>query len=283
MGRNGAGKTTLLRCCLGQRAPDEGRVAIGKRNVFNFIDQGRMQLDGTKSVIEEVADVEEWVFFGDQKLSVRAYLRRFLFADDRVRERVDRLSGGERARVMLAKVLKRGGNVLVLDEPTNDLDLGSLRMLENALVDFGGAALVVSHDRTFLDRVCDQIVALEDGGGSFVQPGNYAYYLEKKRERDARSAAWSAPAKAGAAPKTGERPRKLSNREQRELAGIEETITLAEARAADLETALSDPAFYTTRAAEAARVTAELEAARAEVARLYERWQELGERETASR
>src|SRR6185369_17630951 len=125
----------------------------------------------------------ETVLFGDQQLSARSYLRRFLFADERVNEPVSRLSGGERARLMLAKVLRRGGNVLVLDEPTNDLDLPSLRMLEEAIADFDGSVLVVSHDRYFLDRICDQIVAFEDGG-IHVQHGNYSYYLEKRKERE---------------------------------------------------------------------------------------------------
>ena len=119
-------------------------------------------------------------------------MRRFLFSDERVNEPVAQLSGGERARLMLAKVLRRGGNVLVLDEPTNDLDLPSLRMLEEALADFDGTVLVVSHDRYFLDRICDQVVAFEESG-VFVQPGNYSYYLEKKKERDAllTQAAWA--------------------------------------------------------------------------------------------
>src|SRR5207249_10696402 len=128
----------------------------------------------------------ETVLFGGQTLSARSYLRRFLFADERVNEPVSRLSGGEGARLMLAKVLRRGGNVLVLDEPTNDLDLPSLRMLEEAPVDFDGSVLVVSHDRYLLDRICDQIIAFEEAG-LFVQPGNYSYYLEKKKEREART------------------------------------------------------------------------------------------------
>src|SRR5689334_19726636 len=131
-------------------------------------------------------------------LGGRAYLRRFLFDDRRVNERVDLLSGGERARLMLAKVLKTGGNLLVLDEPTNDLDLPSLRMLEEALADFDGSVLVVSHDRYFLDRICDQIIAFEDNG-LFVQPGNYSYYLEKKKERDARMQSYSRAAARSAA------------------------------------------------------------------------------------
>jgi ATP-binding cassette subfamily F protein uup len=288
IGRNGAGKTTLLRVCLGERPPDEGVVKVGNRAVFNYIDQARMQLDGSGTVMAEVAEGGEGgesVLFGDQRLSARSYLRRFLFADERVKEPVARLSGGERARLMLAKALKRGGNVLVLDEPTNDLDLPSLRMLEEALADFDGAVLVVSHDRYFLDRICDQIVAFEEGG-VFVQPGNYSYYLEKKRERDTRAQAMR-PAKTEALPARpasnatpeSKRSRKLSYKEQREWEGMESAITVAEARVAELEALLNDPEFHATRSREAHGLIAELETAKSEVARLYDRWQELSERQ----
>src|SRR5258707_11736957 len=201
VGRNGVGKTTLLRMCLGERQPDEGTVKIGKKAVFNYIDQARMQLNGTGTVLAEVADGSDSVLFGEQRMSARSYLRRFLFTDERVNETVDHLSGGERARLMLAKVLRRGGNVLVLDEPTNDLDLPSLRMLEEALADFDGSVLVVSHDRYFLDRICDQIVAVE-GSSEFIQTGNYSYYLEKKQQRDARAKVASQTAKTILQPKT---------------------------------------------------------------------------------
>src|SRR5437899_308219 len=194
LGRNGAGKTTLLRICLGERPLDEGTVKIGKRVLFNYIDQARMQLTDAGTVLQEISNGSETVLFGEQQLSARSYLRRFLFSDERVNEPVVQLSGGERARLMLAKVLRRGGNVLVLDEPTNDLDLPSLRMLEEALADFDGTVLVVSHDRYFLDRICDQVLAFEESG-LFAQPGNYSYYLEKKKERDARmQSAWRAAA-----------------------------------------------------------------------------------------
>ncbi len=282
VGRNGVGKTTLLRLCMGERAPDGGAVTIGKKVTFNYIDQARMQLNGANTVLEEIAGGSERITFGEQSLSARAYLRRFLFADDRVTERVERLSGGERARLMLAKVLRRGGNVLVLDEPTNDLDLPSLRMLEEALADFDGSVLVVSHDRYFLDRICDQIVAFEDGG-VFVQPGNYSYYLEKRKERELRGklASDAAPKvrarePEAAAPRPA-RPRKLSFKEQREFAGMEAAILAAESRAAELEATLNDPSFYATRAKEGPALIAELEAAKAEVARLYARWEELGQ------
>ena len=280
VGRNGVGKTTLLRVCLGERAADEGTVKIGKKVVFNYIDQTRMQLDGSGTVLDEISGGSESIQFGDQRLSARSYLRRFLFADERVNEPITRLSGGERARLMLAKVLRQGGNMLVLDEPTNDLDLPSLRMLEEALANFDGTVLVVSHDRYFLDRICDQIVAFEEGG-VIVQPGNYSYYLEKKQERDARKqAAFSVTSKAQvrapepAAPKPS-RPRKLSFKEQRELAGMEELILSREARVGELETTLNDPEFHATRSREAHGLLVELEATKAEVARLYDRWHEL--------
>ena len=253
VGRNGVGKTTLLRSCLGERPPDEGTIKIGKRVVFNYIDQARMQLKATGTVLDEISEGSETVLFGEQHLSARSYLRRFLFADERVNEQVSRLSGGERARLMLAKVLRRGGNVLVLDEPTNDLDLPSLRMLEEALADFDGTVLVVSHDRYFLDRICDQIVAFEEDG-VFVQGGNYSYYLEKKKERDAvREAALasmakipSRSAKSDSVPKPV-RGRKLTFKEQRELDGMEASIVSAETRVQEIETTLNDPEFHAVR------------------------------------
>jgi ATP-binding cassette subfamily F protein uup len=281
VGRNGVGKTTLLRLCLGERPPEEGTVKIGKKVSFNYIDQARMQLTGTGTVLEEISAGSETVLFGEQRLSARSYLRRFLFADERLNEPVSRLSGGERARLMLAKVLRRGGNVLVLDEPTNDLDLPSLRMLEEALADFDGSVLVVSHDRYFLDRICDQIIAFEDGS-LFTQPGNYSYYLEKKKERDARKQApWPRAAKAPArdtetvVASKSVRPRKLSFKEQRELDGIEPAILAAETRVSELSAILNDPHFHATRSRDAHTLIAELDAAKSEVARLYERWQQL--------
>jgi len=232
--------------------------------------------------MQQVSDINEIVHFGDQKMSARSYLKRFLFEDERVKERVDRLSGGERARLMLAKVLCRGGNVIVLDEPTNDLDLPSLRMLEEALADFGGSVLVVSHDRYFLDRICDQIVAFEDGG-MFVQPGNYSYYLEKRKERETQARAlgekFAPPVETKAstpapAAKPG-KPRKLSFKEQRELAGMEAAIAAVEARVAELEVQLNDPKFYAERSREVSGVLAQIDSGKAEAARLYARWEEL--------
>ena len=277
VGRNGVGKTTLLRICLGELPPAEGKATVGKRVVFNYIDQSRMQLDGKGTVMDEVSDSGEMVAFGNQTLTARAYLRRFLFDESRVTERVDKLSGGERARLLLAQVLRRGGNVIILDEPTNDLDLASLRMLEEALADFDGTVLVVSHDRYFLDRICDQIVAFEDGG-VFVQPGNFSYYLEKKKERDKESQSAMKSLSVATPAKPAAKPVRLSYNEQRELDSMESTILDAETLVQELETTLNDPAFYAAHASEAPALAEKLTRAKREVARLYERWEELAGR-----
>ena len=277
VGRNGVGKTTLLQTCLGRRRPEEGRVVIGKRCVFNYIDQSRLVLDGEGSVLDEVSEGRETIEFGEETLGARAYLRRYLFSDQRIKERVDVLSGGERARLLLAKVLKTGGNILVLDEPTNDLDLPSLRMLEEALADFGGTVLVVSHDRYFLDRICDQIIAFEEGE-VFVQAGNYSYYLEKKLQREAHYRRLEQSyRKTEPVPRKERsvRVRKLTYNETRELEGIEEAILAAEEKVAGMEQKLNDSDFFVEHYEEATRLADEVEPARQEVSRLYDRWQEL--------
>ncbi|MCF7673993.1 MAG: ATP-binding cassette domain-containing protein [Akkermansiaceae bacterium] len=280
VGRNGVGKTTLLKLCLGELKPTEGSAVIGKRVKVNYIDQTRMQLDGTGTLLDEIADGNEKLMFGNQPLGSRTYLKRFLFNDQRINDRVDLLSGGERARLMLAKVLKNGGNVIVLDEPTNDLDLPSLRMLEEALADFDGSVICVSHDRYFLDRICDQIISFEDDG-IFVQPGNYSYYLEKREAREAavriqaQAAARAATARRKAADPSSNKPRKITQAERTELAGIEDVIHAAEERVAALEAQLNDPDFHATSFAEVPAVVAQLDAAKAETTRLYQRWEKL--------
>jgi len=281
VGRNGLGKTTLLRILMGQQPPDAGTVTIGKSVVFNYVDQQRLILDGSKSLIEEIGGNSDFIQWGDQKLHVRSYLKRFLFSDDRPNQRVEVLSGGERSRLLLAKILCRGGNFIVLDEPTNDLDLATLRVLEEALIDFPGCVLVVSHDRYFLDRVCDRVLIFEGDGQLHLQEGNYSYYLEKSADRLAaeRSArtmaerAAAAPAKAAAAPR--EKARRLSYKEERELEGMEERILSMEEEISTLEALLNDPAFYATRAAEAPVLTGQLEEKKQAVLTLYARWEEL--------
>ncbi len=276
VGKNGVGKSTLLKICLDQLQPTEGSAVLGKRVKINYIDQNRMVLDGTGSLLDEVADGNEKVQFGNESIGARAYLRRFLFANDRINERVDLLSGGERARLMLAKVLKTGGNLIVLDEPTNDLDLPSLRMLEEALSSFGGSILCVSHDRYFLDRICDQIIAFEEDG-IHVTPGNYSYYLEKRQQREAaiKNEAKAYKALKPTAQKPTEKPRKLSQKERAELDGMEDRIFAAEDEVSTIETRMNDADFQLNSYEQIPAEMEKLEAARAATTALYERWENL--------
>lgn len=279
VGRNGAGKSTLLRVLMGQQPPEQGRVTIGRNVVFNYVDQQRLALDGSKSLIEEIGGKSDFIQWGAEKLHIRTYLRRFLFSDDRPGQRVEVLSGGERSRLLLAKILCRGGNFIVLDEPTNDLDLPTLRVLEEAILGFPGCVLVVSHDRWFLDRICDRVVVFESSGHVHVQEGNYSYYLEKNQlrlaaERAALTAATRAAAPAKVVPQKA-KPRKLTWKEERELEGMEAAIMAVEEEAAAIDAQLHDPSFYITRAVEAPALTVQLEAKKAQAATLYARWSEL--------
>ena len=276
VGRNGMGKSTLLKIILGMMEPLEGTVEIGMKTEINFIDQNRLLLDDEKSVFEEVGEGQENVKLGDETIGLRAYLRRFLFTEDRINTKIKLLSGGERSRVMLAKILKRGGNVLVLDEPTNDLDLNTLRLLEEALLAFQGSVIVVSHDRYFLNRVCTDILAFEGDGIVDYQVGNYDYYLEKKAAREATAASYQAVAKKSDKPKSRKnRPRKLKWAEAKELETIEDDILAAEEKVAKLEADFEAPDFYEKHGDNWQELEAELKTAKEKVPALYDRWEEL--------
>lgn len=283
-GRNGLGKTSLLKVIIGQLTPTEGTVKIGQLTRFNYVDQGRLQLNEERTVLDEVADGTEFVQWGDAKLSLRGYLKRFLFADDRITTQVKHLSGGERSRLLLARILKNGGNFLILDEPTNDLDLPTLRVLEEALIAFPGVVCIVSHDRYFLNRVCTDILAFEDDGQIHHSAGDYDYYLEKKERasvaatRESAAIEWlnksAALSRAAAASKTA-RPRKLSFKEARELEGMEAQIHAVDEEIARIERLFTSPDFHRTHATQTNQLTADLAAAREKLTQLYARWEEL--------
>ncbi len=272
VGRNGVGKSTLLKIIMGELAPTSGQVEIGARTQVNYIDQNRLLLDDAKTVGEEVGEGSEVVRLGDESISLRAYLRRFLFTDDRINSKIQHLSGGERSRVILAKILKRGGNVLILDEPTNDLDLATLRLLEEALCFFQGTIIIVSHDRYFLNRVCSDTLAFEGAGVVTLNAGNYDYYLEK---RAARKTASTAAPDVKAAPRRSEKVRKLSYKETRELETIEADIHAVEEKVAQMETALASPDFFAKHGHDWEALEAQLQAAKDRVPKLYARWEEL--------
>ena len=286
-GRNGLGKTTLLKIIIGQLAPTEGTVKVGQLTKFNYVDQGRIQLREERTALEEVSDGTEFVIFGDAKISLRAYLKRFLFADDRITTQVKYLSGGERSRLLLARILKNGGNFLILDEPTNDLDLSTLRVLEEALIAFPGTVLVVSHDRYFLNRICTDVLAFEGDGKIHHSVGDYDYYLEKKQRKlvvAPHQSATTLDAKKNhaalirdTATKAAKpvKPRKLSFKEARELEGMEAQIHAVDAEIARIENLFASPDFHRTHATQTNQLNADLAAAKDGLARLYARWEEL--------
>ena len=283
-GRNGLGKTTLLKIIIGQLAPTKGTVKTGQLTKFNYVDQGRIQLREERTALEEVSDGTEFVIFGDSKISLRAYLKRFLFEDDRITTQVKHLSGGERSRLLLARILKNGGNFLILDEPTNDLDLPTLRVLEEALIAFPGTVLVVSHDRYFLNRVCTDVLAFEGDGKIHHSVGDYDYYLEKKQKQTVAATRQSAAiistnksaalSRVAATPKPT-KPRKLSFKEARELEGMEAQIHAVDAEIACIKGLFASPDFHRTHATQTNQLTADLAAAKESLARLYARWEEL--------
>jgi ABC transport system ATP-binding/permease protein len=281
IGPNGAGKTTLLRVIMGSEPPDAGEVVVGKNTRIAYFDQRRTDVDPEKSVYEAAAE-QDWVMVGGERVHLRSYLERFLFPVPQQRQKVSSLSGGERNRLLLAKLFLTDANLLILDEPTNDLDLVTLQVLESVLMEWSGCVLLVTHDRFFLDKVATGLIVFEGEGSLRRHAGGYDLYrrLKEQREAEAASAATAAAKKPAATPAKSsgaERPRKLSWKEQREMDGIEAAILDAESRRAGLGARLADPATYTLPADEIARATAGFEAASREVEALYARWAELEE------
>ena len=183
IGPNGAGKTTLFKMLVGEERPDGGELELGATVKFAYVEQGRDSLPAGKSVWEAISDGDDEILLGTAKVNSRAYVSRFGFAGTDQQQKVDSLSGGERNRVHLARMLRSGANVVLLDEPTNDLDVNTMRALEEAIQNFAGCALVISHDRWFLDRVATHILAFEGDSKAFLFPGNFSEYEEDRRRR----------------------------------------------------------------------------------------------------
>jgi ATPase subunit of ABC transporter with duplicated ATPase domains len=182
IGPNGAGKSTLLNMIAGQERPDQGTIKIGQTVKLAYADQSQT-LDDEKTVWEEISEGADHLTLGDQKVNSRAYVAAFNFTGSEQQKQIKTVSGGERNRIHLAKTLKAGGNVIMLDEPTNNLDVNTLRALEDALENFAGCAIVVSHDRWFLDRIVTHILAFEDEGQVRLFIGNWSEYEEDQRKR----------------------------------------------------------------------------------------------------
>jgi ABC transport system ATP-binding/permease protein len=273
IGPNGAGKTTLLRMLIGELEPDTGSVKLGANLLPVVIDQRRAALDPDKTPWEILADRNDHVLVRGQPRHVMTYLREYLFRDEQARQPVRTLSGGERNRLLLAKALAAPSNMLVLDEPTNDLDADTLDLLQEALSDYDGTVLLVSHDRDFLDRLVTSTVALEGDGSAIEYAGGYSDYLLQRgpREKPAPAERRDKPA----APRERVQPARLGYKRERALAELPKKIEALHAEMAALNQALADPDLYRRNAADFQAKTRRLSAAQAELNAAETEWLEL--------
>ncbi|SHE86177.1 ATP-binding cassette, subfamily F, uup [Modicisalibacter ilicicola DSM 19980] len=292
IGRNGAGKTTLLKILLGELAPSEGKVRLGTNMRVAYFDQLRAGLEPEKSVYDNVAQGSDRVSVAGKDKHVISYLQDFLFTPERARQPVKALSGGESNRLLLAKLFTQPANVLVLDEPTNDLDVETLELLEELLLDFDGTLLLVSHDRQFMDNVVTEVLAFEGEGRVREYVGGYsdwvrqggklppapwdfdANVVSKKAKGGAGDGASSGLSQAATEP-AKKKSNKLSYKIQRELDGLPATIESLEADIAAFEAQVSDPGFYQRESAEVTRVLEAMAAKQLELDTAMERWMEL--------
>lgn len=277
IGPNGAGKTTLLRLILGEIAPDSGTLRQGTKLEVAYFDQFRAQLDPEASLADVISPGSDYVEIGGTRKHVVGYLGDFLFAPERARSPVKSLSGGERNRLLLARLFARPANVLVLDEPTNDLDIETLELLEQLLQDYPGTLFLVSHDRTFLDNVVTQTIAAEGDGVWREYVGGYSDWAEYQAGRTRDAVKPKAEIKGSARAGEGGRAKadKLSWKEQRELEALPERIAALEAEQTALTARLEDPALYQQDPLAAQNASARLAAIDEALMALLERWEAL--------
>jgi ATP-binding cassette subfamily F protein uup len=277
IGPNGSGKSTVLKLLVGELEPDAGEIRRGTRLQVAYFDQQREQLDPDATVLDTVNDGNTTVVIDGQPRHVLGYLGDFLFPKERAQSPVKSLSGGERNRLLLARLFARPANVLVLDEPTNDLDIETLELLEELVSDFDGTVLLVSHDRVFLDRVVTSTLAFEGDGRVTEYVGGYEDYLRQRAAggRGAQDGGRKGAAKTETAERKREKPRRLTYKEQRELDALPERIGALEAEQATLKEETASPEFYKSSAARIHSVLARLDAVHVELDAALARWVEL--------
>ena len=275
VGPNGSGKTTLLHMLLGQLEPQSGSIRHGTRLQIAHFDQLRAQLNLDESVAENIAPGQEYLNINGQRRHVYGYLQDFLFTPARARTPVGALSGGERNRLLLARLFAKPANLLVLDEPTNDLDAETLELLEEQLFHYAGTLLIVSHDRAFLDNVVTSLLVFEGDGQIGEYAGGYSDWLA--RHRSDHTERTTQNKKAQKAQRRKQRERKLSFNERRELETLPEQIEALEEEQEALHKQMADPAFYQQNGEDVAVAQARLEQVDSALQKAYARWEELGE------
>jgi ATP-binding cassette subfamily F protein uup len=279
IGPNGSGKTTLLRLLLGELEPQSGSVRHGTNLEIAYFDQLRSQLDESKSILDNVGDGRDVITINGRERNLVGYLEGFLFSRERVHAPISALSGGERNRLLLARLLARPANLLVLDEPTNDLDIDTLEILENLLLDYPGTLILVSHDRAFLNNLVTSTLVMFGGGRVREFIGGYDDWQDQKdAEQETEAASMKAHKTSPIpAPKKPQASRKLSYKEQIELDQLPSKIKALEAEQAQINASLSDPAFYQSNNAEVSQVVDRLKVIEEELQQAYRRWEELEE------
>ncbi len=275
IGPNGSGKTTLLRLLLGELIPQQGEIKLGTRREVLYFDQMRAQLDPDKTVQENVGEGNDTLVINGRPRHIIGYLQDFLFSPERARSPVRILSGGERNRLLLAKLFTKPSNLLVMDEPTNDLDAETLDLLEDLLMEYSGTLLLVSHDREFLNNVVTSTLAVSADGHVRESVGGYDDWLRQAAAGTTEAPTTSNPAPLAKAKLPTERVKKLSFKDERELESLPGQIALLEAEQKRLHDSLADPQFYRSGGAEVARTTSRLEELERELAEIYRRWEEL--------
>lgn len=283
IGKNGTGKTTLLKLLAGALKPTSGEVELGSRVELAMFDQLHASLDREGTVISNLAEGKDQVVVNGVSRHVFSYLQDFLFTPERAKCPVKALSGGERARLILAKLFLNPGNLLIMDEPTNDLDIETLELLEEQLLNYGGTLILVSHDRTFLDNVVTSSFVLEGDGSVGMFPGGYEDWLrqrkvEEKAEQEKQRVEQSAAAKL---PQEKKKSNRLGYMETRELAALPEKIDALELEITKLKQEIDDPQLFVSKPAEAVEKTQKLADLEQQLEQLVNRWAELAERESA--
>ena len=284
VGPNGAGKTTLVKLLLGDIAPDTGEVKLGTNLEVNYIDQARTELAPDKTLREILLPLGgDQVLVRGEPRHINAYAKDFLFTEAQLRQPVKSLSGGERNRLLLAQALARPANVMVLDEPTNDLDMDTLDLLEDLLADYEGTLILVSHDRDFIDRLATSTIGLDGTGRAVETPGGWQDFLSQNPGFFAAPTVTVAakPAVAPAKPAPAKVVAKLSYKDQRRLAELEDLVAAMPAKVASLEAAMADPGLYGRDPAGFERYSRALEASRVQLAAAEEEWLALEERREA--